>query len=225
MAFCTNCGEQLLPNSKFCHVCGTPAANHSDEPSTFSDCETIPHFVACPQCHHIQEVGEGYTVDRCPHCGHPLQSGAQATSNAQNQASASAEADTQWPFPEYDLVDEPRRTNEEKRNWTTAIVALAILLLIPFSMHLGAKIEEWIARNEGKISAGDYHDLVGERYDAVEAHFEAAGFTNIELIDLDDAGLTFWKDGKVKSISVGGDTDFDDTDWFDPDTKVVISYH
>ena len=67
--------------------------------------------------------------------------------------------------------------------------------------------------------------MVGEDYKTVEAHFRAAGFTNIELIDLDDAGIAFWNEGKVETISVGGDTSFDSLDFFDPNTKVVISYH
>ena len=82
-----------------------------------------------------------------------------------------------------------------------------------------------LAQHEGKINAGYYKDLVGEKYETVEAHFEAAGFTNIELIDLDDAGISFWKNGEVEIISVGGNTSFDSADWFEPDTRVVISYH
>ena len=81
------------------------------------------------------------------------------------------------------------------------------------------------AISEGKINAGDYRDLIGQDYKTVKAHFEAAGFTNIELIDLDDAGLALWKNEKVEIISIGGDTSFDSTDFFEPDTKVVISYH
>jgi hypothetical protein len=79
--------------------------------------------------------------------------------------------------------------------------------------------------NSGNISAGYYRDLVGEDYKTVEAHFRAAGFTNIELIDLNDSGIAFWNEGKVETISVGGDTSFDSLDFFDPNTKVVISYH
>lgn len=67
--------------------------------------------------------------------------------------------------------------------------------------------------------------MIGEDYKVVVAHFEAAGFTNIELIDLDDSGIAFWKSEKVEMISIGGNTDFETTDWFSPDTKVVISYH
>lgn len=87
------------------------------------------------------------------------------------------------------------------------------------------EIDEKIAKNEGKISAGCYRELVGEDYKTVKAHFKAAGFTNIDLIDLDDSGLMFWNDGKVETISVGGDMDFDSLDWFEPDVKVIISYH
>ena len=75
------------------------------------------------------------------------------------------------------------------------------------------------------LKVGYYKDLVGEDYKTVEAHFKAAGFTNIELIDLNDAGIAFWNEGKVETISVGGDTSFDSYDYFDPNTKVVISYH
>ena len=59
----------------------------------------------------------------------------------------------------------------------------------------------------------------------IETLLTNAGFTNIELIDLEDAGIAFWLDGKVKTISVGSNTAFGSDDWFTPDTKVIISYH
>ena len=81
-------------------------------------------------------------------------------------------------------------------------------------IFLGFYINKVVAQHEGKINAGYYKDLIGKDYETVEAHFEAAGFTNIELIDLDDSGLAFWNEGKVDTISVGGDTDFESSDWF-----------
>jgi hypothetical protein len=42
---------------------------------------------------------------------------------------------------------------------------------------------------------------------------------------LNDAGLLVWNNEKVKTISVGGDTDFETHNYFDPDTKVIISHH
>ena len=94
----------------------------------------------------------------------------------------------------------------------------ALILGVPALIKAGNE-------NSGNISAGYYKDLVGENYKTVEAHFRAAGFTNIELIDLNDSGIAFWNEGKVETISVGGDTSFESLDFFDPNTKVVISYH
>ena len=85
------------------------------------------------------------------------------------------------------------------------------------------RIEAEIAA--GKIIAGNSQDLIGKDFATVEAHFKAAGFTNIELIDLNDYGLYFWEDGKVDTISIGGRTSFNEGDYFFPNTKIIISHH
>lgn len=103
------------------------------------------------------------------------------------------------------------------------VIMCSFLLIAALCIGIPSLINV-INKTNGKLNAGYYKDLVGEDYKAVQAHFESAGFVNIELVDLDDAGLFFWEEGKVKFISVGGDTDFDSSDWFAPDTKVVISY-
>lgn len=124
-----------------------------------------------------------------------------------------------------DVIRETNKEKENKRSWIALIVCFALLIAIAVIPSLVMNINENVARNEGKISAGFYRDLLDEDYKTVEAHFKAAGFTNIELIDLNDSGIAFWNDGKVETISIGGDTSFDSTDFYDPDTKVVISYH
>ena len=124
-----------------------------------------------------------------------------------------------------EVIKAKNKEKEDKRGWIAIVVCLIISLGIPFGMLAKFEIDEKVAKNEGKVSAGYYRDLVGEDNKTVKAHFEAAGFTNIELIDLDDSGLMFWNEGKVETISVGGDTNFESTDWFEPDVKVIISYH
>ena len=51
------------------------------------------------------------------------------------------------------------------------------------------------------------------------------GFTNIVTVDLDDAGLAFWNDGNVDSVSVDGNDSFEDVNYFYPDDKVIIKHH
>lgn len=86
-------------------------------------------------------------------------------------------------------------------------------------------IREKNKEKEGKISAGSYIELIGKDYKSVAAHLKAAGFTNIELIDLNDSEIMFWNNGKVETISIGGNTSFDTTSYFNKDIKIIISYH
>lgn len=123
------------------------------------------------------------------------------------------------------VIKAKTQANEERKAFRQIIILLIIMLMIPICIFLGININKNVAQREGKINAGNYTDLVGKHYKTVEAHFKAAGFNNIELIDLKDSGAAFWKNGKVEIISVGGKTDFESIDWFFPDTKVVISYH
>lgn len=125
-------------------------------------------------------------------------------------------------------ADVIRAQTEAKKGKNDLITFAAIMgvfaLMIALCLGVPAIIK---AGNEsaGNISAGYYQDLIGENYKTVEAHFRAAGFTNIELVDLNDSGLAFWKEGKVETISIGGNTSFESLDYFDPSTNVVISYH
>ena len=124
-----------------------------------------------------------------------------------------------------DVIRAKNEGNENKNALISFAVIIGILLLIVVSTLVIPALIDASNENAGKLNAGYYKDLIGEDFKTVEAHFEAAGFTNIELIDLNDSGIAFWTEGRVKTISIGGDTSFDSMDWFDPDTKVVISYH
>ena len=79
--------------------------------------------------------------------------------------------------------------------------------------------------HKGKIHAGTYYDYSGLNYQAVETQMRALGFTNIVLIDLDDAERKGVADGLIESISVNGDSLFWSEDYFEPTDAVIIRYH
>lgn len=179
----------------------------------------------CPECRANLEVEEGRTSCFCQYCGCKIILDDEKQEYTINKNININKTIHKRYTDDAEVIRETSKEKENKRSWIALLICAIIAIGIPFGMLAKFGIEENIAKNEGKISAGFYRDLVGEDYKTVEAHFKAAGFTNIELIDLNDSGIAFWNDGKVATISVGGDTDFDSTDWFDPDTKVVISYH
>ena len=72
MAYCVNCGSELVDNAKFCQKCGQPTGNAGD--STRSQ-EYVGKIYKCPNC---GEVLKAFEIN-CPACGHELR-GAKASS-------------------------------------------------------------------------------------------------------------------------------------------------
>lgn len=183
--------------------------------------------VKCPECHANLEIEEGRDFCYCQYCGYKilLDNEKQEVQISQNINITKDISKTKRYINDAEIIKAKNQEKENRRTWIALIFSMLLLIAIPLSMFLGPEIKEWNAKSTGKIQAGDMNNLIGEQYETVKAHFEAAGFVNIELIDLNDSGVMFWNDGKVKTISVGGNTSFGSSDWFDPYTKVVISYH
>ena len=182
--------------------------------------------IRCPNCGAPIDANiKGRNSIFCSYCGHQIYLDDEKREYTLNK-NININKNVHYQYTNDAEVIKANNTDKEnKRSWIALLVCLAILIGIAVVPALVMSINERVAQNEGKISAGYYGDLVGKDYQTVEAHFKAAGFNNIELINLNDSGIAFWNKGKVDTISVGGDTSFDSTDFFDPDTKVVISYH
>ena len=106
-------------------------------------------------------------------------------------------------------------------------VILALVMIINVKNDYDHKQRMKEIEEKGYIAAGDdYFDYRGRNYKAVVGQLEGNGFTNIEEVDLNDADKKEdWEDGEVSSVSIGGDSDFFEGDYFDPNSKVVVTYH
>ena len=73
MAFCSNCGKELVSGAKFCFECGTPVGKVED---------TTRRTVYSGEIHKCPSCGEvlGAFVSVCPSCGHELR-GTQSASS------------------------------------------------------------------------------------------------------------------------------------------------
>lgn len=175
----------------------------------------------CPECGANLEIEDGFTSCYCEYCGCKLI----LDSDKQECTINKNINNTTRIIDEAKILREEYKDKKDKRDNATGLICLVTPLVIILTIVLYFFLSGRIAKSQGKIQAGYYKDLIGQDYKTVVAHFEAAGFENIEIIDLNDSGIAFWADGDVVAISVGGDTDFESIDWFAPDTKVIISHH
>lgn len=74
MAFCTNCGQELSEDAKFCQKCGCPVTDRSTEYPQRKQ-EFVGKLYKCPNC---GEVLKSFELN-CPACGYELR-GAKAAS-------------------------------------------------------------------------------------------------------------------------------------------------
>lgn len=179
----------------------------------------------CPECNTEFELKEKQAF--CPFCGCNISVDIEnhETTITKNINISKNINHTKRIINDADVIRAKHESTKDSRDLKTTLSIFGMLILIPVIIFSCFFLNKTIAQQEGKINAGYSKDLIGKNYKTVEAHFESAGFTNIELIDLNDSGIAFWNDEKVTLISIGGKTDFESIDWFQPDTKVIISYH
>lgn len=124
--------------------------------------------------------------------------------------------------------DRQNEREHKEYKWTMIGLALFIILDFAFLGFMGIK-DEWSEKksiNAGQIKVGQSSsDMEGKNYQVVIEQLESAGFTNISSIDLDDAGWLTNKEDTIDSITINGDGSFSSSDYFDPDSKIIISYH
>ena len=117
------------------------------------------------------------------------------------------------------------KKQKEKRDIKLSIICGLVLVAITIVVALGLKINQSVSLSQGKISAGEYENYIGENYQAVAEQFEEMGFENVVIIDLKETGLSSGKDGEVKNISINGNDCFVKANYFYPDEKVIIKYY
>lgn len=185
------------------------------------------HRLNCPNCNGIldMKIDDNASSVFCPYCGQKFWIDDEKKEYTINKNININKSIHNRYTDDAKVLKELNKAKQRKSEniMTIALIVVALFMLV--APILVFSISKKVAMEQGKISAGYYRDLIDQDYKTVKAHFEAAGFTDIELVDLDDAGIEVWKNDKVEKISVGGNTSFESTDFFEPDTRVVISYH
>lgn len=185
--------------------------------------------LTCPNCNGMLNLEvENKKYIFCPYCGQQflMEDGKQEiTRNINIKKDVNV---TKRTINDAEVIRAKTADREKKYSWVGWVgLVLIYAALMGYLFWWGGSDEREAkkAAEDGRISAGSDEDYVGENYEAVVDQLETLGFTNVKAIDLDDAGITFWKADKVESVSIGGDTSFYSGDYFEPDVTIIVKYH
>lgn len=119
--------------------------------------------------------------------------------------------------------------------WTTDIEGLMMCLLLAMvvgpwgAIGLFATNKKKVRRVAGPedvIITDKMADYESKNYSTVAMLFRSAGFINVTPIPLNDLNMLMGvKNGRVESVSIGGEDDFDEGDIFPRTSYVAIMYH
>ena len=120
------------------------------------------------------------------------------------------------------------KDKDKKRDNIVIFACFGIMIfLVLFSVGMSFYYEKQSEpdKNELKVpmSAKKYK---GENYEVVVQQLEDAGFENVESKAIKDLVIGWMtKDGEVESISIAGDTEFEEGEIFSKDSQVIVTYH
>ena len=198
----------------------------------------------CPNCNGIIEPNFEQARIICPHCNSWfLPSKFDKKKKKVKKESKNIKVEHHYTESKYihtRHTDDAEVIKAQTEAFGTKVMVIFCIVLsslffigIPFFFWIDDKNDEkkaesskTIAIENGLIPVGSSsYSLIGQDYQAVQAHFESAGFKNIKLQKLNYEKLKFWTSGEVVSITIEGDSSFTRDDYFSPDSTVYISYH
>ena len=193
------------------------------------------HKLTCPSCNGSLDIKiDDRNYIHCPYCGQmfSVDDGKREYTINKNININKNITHTQRKIDDAEIIKAKNQAQENKNTvWITIALliffAFMFTLLAIFSPELEAEQKQKIqeAMESGKISAGASYEYEETDYEAVVEQLKLLGFTNVTSVDLKDAGLALWKNGKVVSVSIDGDTSFGSNDYFYPDAVVIVTHH
>ena len=202
----------------------------------------------CPSCGAPLAFGDNIREVKCDHCGQVFTIDDKASEidriSEAEAAASKRNAEAERRKMEMRLEEEKRKNDEklrvERKKSLSLFMPFIVLFVILFGMlgFLGIKSCIDDKKEQAELAAladkgiengvnapGSQGSFVGDNYVAVQMSFEAAGFTNVQLVPMGDlvTGLLV-SEGEVDSVTINGGS-FSDGEQFEPDAVVIISYH
>lgn len=211
-------------------------------------------IIQCPACGANLSVEEGREKIFCTYCGSQVtvtNENEHIFRHIDEAKIKQAETDQVIRLKEMELEEKENRKKRKSRAIAYGIalgfvlIGALICIWAPLVGMWGVIIGGWIALYTA-VSNDDSHkkrqkryanpdevciselmtDYYEKNYNVVVQLFQAAGFSNVNAVPLNDLNSrTARKNGQVEDVSINGNEDFEEGDIFPKDSTVLITYH
>ncbi len=210
--------------------------------------------VKCPECRADLSIEEGREYAFCSYCGTKVimtNENEHIFHKIDDAEVKQAETDR---IVKLRMLELEEKSDESRKKllmlWFVATAALLIMGIIGFStgniglmmcmmfaMPVGACAAAGLLdkkKKKSRIITGQNETAITEameryrekNYNNILAMFRGAGFTNVTAVPMNDLSIFARnKNGLVDSVSINGNTDFEEGDIFSKDANVLITYH
>lgn len=114
-----------------------------------------------------------------------------------------------------------------KKKQTKKVLIMAAAAWVVLMGLLGVMALKENKEHENQIDVSEIkYSLSTDNYESIKNKFSEAGFTNFELVEINDLPENKKSDvGKVEKIEINGDSNIRKIEWVDKESKVTIYYH
>ena len=189
--------------------------------------------ISCPNCNGSLTVDENSRIVNCQYCGAQLFLD-DGTVRVEKTIRYYDEARIREAETKRDLGYRKILSEENENDRSLVFLVKYVLLMMVMSLVISVGMWGWeqfndtkakIMQTRGWVSVGDSEDIEGVKYKGIVKRLKKLGFTDIQLVDLHDAGILKNHNSTIERITINGDSHFSENDYFDPSSKVVITYH
>ena len=197
----------------------------------------------CTNCNAKMEVSEGREFYFCNYCGtkmliHDTNSRTikKTVRREYHDDARVFRAETERQKMEYDYAEKMKEQDykyrseqaNDKRVWFIVLISFLMIVIGAGAPMISEYLEELSYIEDDSYIHPPYtnEETKGKVYLEVEKAFRYAGFSDVKSVPENDVVLgVFKKDGEVDYISINGLDNYEESDWIDIDSEVVIYYH
>lgn len=188
----------------------------------------------CDSCGAVLEVKDGQKIVTCDYCGFSfivddevkrmeINKNIKYTDEARIKESSLKEKEIDYFYKDNKLkifLDIFKNDN------FVLIFVFSLLLIVGGIFSIGASFSEKEEEKDRVVIPMDAKKYKGENYKQVVQQLKDVGFEDVDAEPIYDL-VTGWltKDGEVEKVSIAGDTEFEEGDYFKEDDHVIVMYH